>query len=133
MQLYKTGRTNANDGGIDFVMKPLGSFFQVTETLDFKKYFLDIDKIQKFPISFIIKSIEPTEEILRKIKKNASKTYSITAIVEKYMSCVEEVINIPTLISRFKETVKQDYLSNVLDEIILQSKVEFNYEDENEE
>ena len=31
--LYKTGRTNANDGGIDFVMKPLGRFFQVTETL----------------------------------------------------------------------------------------------------
>ena len=31
--LYKTGRTNANDGGIDFVMKPLGRFFQVTETI----------------------------------------------------------------------------------------------------
>ncbi|MDR3228934.1 MAG: hypothetical protein LBT53_05940, partial [Puniceicoccales bacterium] len=40
LQLYKTGRTNANDGGIDFVMRPLGRFFQVTETLDFKKYFL---------------------------------------------------------------------------------------------
>jgi hypothetical protein len=133
LQLYKTGRTNANDGGIDFVMKPLGRFFQVTETLDFKKYFLDIDKIQKFPISFIIKSVEPTEEILQKIKENASKTYSITAIVEKYMSCVEEVINISTLVLRFKETVKQGYLNNVLDEIILQSKVEYNYEDENEE
>jgi hypothetical protein len=44
--------------------------------------------------------------ILQKIKENASKTYFITAIVEKYMSCVEEVINIATLISRFKETVK---------------------------
>jgi len=42
--LYKTGRTNANDGGIDFVMKPLGRFFQVTETLNVKKYFLNIDK-----------------------------------------------------------------------------------------
>jgi hypothetical protein len=42
--LYKTGRTNANDGGIDFVMKPLGRFFQVTETVDAGKYFLDIDK-----------------------------------------------------------------------------------------
>ena len=133
LQLYKTGRTNANDGGIDFVMKPLGRFFQVTETLDFKKYFLDIDKIQKFPISFIIKSIEPIEEILQKIKENASRTYSIAAIVEKYMSCVEEVINIETLILRFKETVAQGCLNKVLDEIILQSKVEFNYEEENEE
>lgn len=34
LTLYKTGRTNANDGGIDFVMKPLGRFFQVTETID---------------------------------------------------------------------------------------------------
>jgi hypothetical protein len=42
LKLYKTGRTNANDGGIDFVMKPLGRFFQVTETTDVRKYFLDI-------------------------------------------------------------------------------------------
>ena len=49
LTLFKTGRTNANDGGIDFVMKPLGRFFQVTETLDVKKYFLDIDKIGAFP------------------------------------------------------------------------------------
>jgi hypothetical protein len=34
LTLYKTGRTNANDGGIDFVMRPLGRFFQVTETID---------------------------------------------------------------------------------------------------
>ncbi len=27
LQLYKTGRTNANDGGIDFVMRPIGRFF----------------------------------------------------------------------------------------------------------
>ena len=27
LRLYKTGRTNANDGGIDFVMKPLGRFW----------------------------------------------------------------------------------------------------------
>lgn len=47
LSLYKTGRTNANDGGIDFVMKPLGKFFQVTETIDSGKYFLDIDKVIK--------------------------------------------------------------------------------------
>ena len=29
LKLYKTGRTNANDGGIDFVLKPLGNFYQV--------------------------------------------------------------------------------------------------------
>lgn len=129
LKLYKTGRTNANDGGIDFVMKPLGRFFQVTETLDFKKYFLDIDKIQKYPITFVIKSTEPTKDLLKKIRENASKTYSIKAIVDKYMDCIEEVINIPTLTNRFNEVVKQGYLNNILDEIIIQSKVEFNYDE----
>jgi hypothetical protein len=129
LKLYKTGRTNANDGGIDFVMRPLGRFFQVTETLDFKKYFLDIDKIQKYPVSFIIKSIETIEAITQKIQENASKTYSIKAIVEKYMDCIEEIINIPTLTIRFRDVVRQGYLNKILDEIILQSKVEFNYEE----
>lgn len=133
LKLFKTGRTNANDGGIDFVMKPLGRFFQVTETLDFKKYFLDIDKIQKYPITFVIKSTEPTEDLLKKIRDNASKTYSIKAIVDTYMDCIEEVINIPTLNDRFNDTVKQGYLSKILDEIVIQSKVEFNYEDTDED
>lgn len=129
LKLFKTGRTNANDGGIDFVMKPLGRFFQVTETLDFKKYFLDIDKIQKYPITFVIKSNEPTLDLLKKIRENANKTYSIKTIVDKYMECIEEIINIPTLNSRFNDAVKQGYLNKILDEIVIQSKVEFNYEE----
>jgi len=133
LKLYKTGRTNANDGGIDFVMKPLGRFFQVTETLDFKKYFLDIDKIQKYPITFVIKSDEEVEPLKQKIKDNANKTYPINAIVENYMACIEEVINIPILNIRFNEAVKLGYLNNILDEIVLQSKVEFNYSNEDDE
>lgn len=129
LTLYKTGRTNANDGGIDFVMKPLGRFFQVTETLDFKKYFLDIDKIQKYSITFVIKSNEATKILLKKIRENASKTYSIKAIVDKYMDCIEEVITIPILNDRFNDAVKQGYLNKILDEIVMQSKIEFNYED----
>lgn len=132
LKLYKTGRTNANDGGIDFVMKPIGRFFQVTETLDFKKYFLDIDKIQKFPITFVIKSEEAIEELLIKIKGNANKIYLVTAIVDKYMDCIEEVINIPILNLRFSDTIKLGYLNNILNEIITQSKVEFNYTDTEE-
>ena len=132
LKLYKTGRTNANDGGIDFVMKPLGRFFQVTETLDFKKYFLDIDKIQKYPITFVIKSIETIDYLLNKIRDNATKTYYITAIVDKYMDCIEEVINILILQERFRDTIKAGYLNNILEEVIAQSKVEFNYTDTDE-
>jgi hypothetical protein len=49
------------------------------------------------------------------------------------MACIEEVINIPMLNIRFNEAVKQGYLNSVLDEIILQSKVEFNYTDVEDE
>ena len=129
LRLYKTGRTNANDGGIDFVMKPLGRFFQVTETVDFKKYFLDIDKIEKYPITFVVKSGEEISDLLNKIRSAAIKSYGIEAIVERYMDCIEELINIPILHSRFGEIIGKGELKNVLEEIIIQSKVEFNYAD----
>lgn len=130
LQLFKTGRTNANDGGIDFVMRPLGRFFQVTETLDFKKYFLDIDKIQKYPITFVVKSEDSEAKILEKIKENALKTYSITHIVEKYMNCIEKIINIPLLNQYFSDSIKENMLNKIMEEIILQSRIEFNYSEE---
>lgn len=127
--LYKTGRTNANDGGIDFVMKPLGRFFQVTETTDVKKYFLDIDKIQRFPISFVIKSEISIEELLKMIKENAKSQYGVNAIVIKYMEAVEEIFNIPKLIESLNFAVEAGYQKPILDEIIIQSKLEFNYDE----
>ncbi len=101
LKLFKTGRTNANDGGIDFVMKPLGRFFQVTETTDVKKYFLDIDKLEKFPITFVIKSTDSIETLLKKIKEGAEQQYLIESIVKKYIQCVEEIINLETLKEAF--------------------------------
>lgn len=44
------------------------------------------------------------------------------------MSCIEEIINIPELNIRFRDVITKGCLSNVLDEIIKQSKVEFNDE-----
>jgi len=132
LKLFKTGRTNANDGGIDFVMKPLGRFFQVTETVDMNKYFLDIDKIEKYPITFVVKSSDSDIEIKSKIEAQARKQYSINAIVSRYMECIEEIINVAILIERFEEAVAKGYLNNMLNEIIKQSRLEFNYEDEEE-
>lgn len=129
LKLYKTGRTNANDGGIDFVMRPLGRFFQVTESLDFKKYFLDIDKVEKYPVTFVVKSNESIANLHRKLQENAVNSYLIEAIVTKYLSCIEELINLPVLAERFRQAVAQGCLNAILDEIVLQSKLEFNYED----
>ena len=131
--LYKTGRTNANDGGIDFVMKPLGRFFQVTETIDVNKYFLDIDKVQRFPITFVVKSAETAEQIRASIRAQAVAKYKIEAVVDTYMKAVEEVINVKDLVSAFDAVVKSGRLQSVMDEIVVQSKVEFNYNDDEDE
>ncbi len=130
LKLYKTGRTNANDGGVDFVMKPLGRFFQVTETLDFRKYFLDIEKIEKYPITFVVKSTDTIDVLKERLRTDALKTYVIEDIVNKYMACIEDVINIPMLLRCFQEIDCVGLTPMVLSEIILQSKVEFNYDED---
>lgn len=130
LMLYKTGRTNANDGGIDFVMKPLGRFFQVTETLDFKKYFLDIEKIEHYPITFVVKSEDSIENLKEKINDNAMKLYGIETVVKKYLNCIEELINIPRLIDYFNIVRSRGDLKYLLDEIVIQSKTEFNFKTE---
>ncbi len=131
LKLFKTGRTNANDGGIDFVMKPLGRFFQVTESLDFKKYFLDIDKIEKYPITFIIKTKKSEKDLKKEIYNNALLAYSIPSIVKKYMNCIEEIFNIPKLQKVYNIIEKNNLQCKVVKEILLQSKVEFNYDEKN--
>ena len=111
-------------------MKPLGRFFQVTETLDFKKYFLDIEKIERYPLSFVVKSEESKDELLDKLRADALKTYVVQKVVEDYLSCIEEVINIPVLRSYLADLEKKSIVPEVLKEIILQSKVEFNYDED---
>jgi len=133
LTLYKTGRTNANDGGIDFVMRPLGRFFQVTETVDVRKYFLDIDKIQHFPLTFVIKSQETPEALSTKIRQQAEKHDSIRVLVDQYMECIEEIINIPILLQHFHTVVAKQNLFSIMDEIVLQSKIEFNIQDDIDE
>jgi len=53
------------------------------------------------------------------------------------MNSIEEIINITMLKAMFEEDIKRGSIGKILDEIILQSKVEFNYEeidvDEDEE
>lgn len=131
--LYKTGRTNANDGGIDFVMKPLGRFFQVTETVDAGKYFLDIDKVQRYPITFVVKTNVSSDEIVNKIENQAKAKYQIKTIVKKYIDSIEEIINIPRLMEIFEQVLESGKGANVIEEIVLQSRVEFNIEAEEQD
>ena len=98
LALFRTGRTNANDGGIDFVLQPLGKFFQVTETLDFKKYFLDFEKVNRFPMSFVVKMTGDRETVMRRIWSDAvrSNLYSET-LLNTYMSLFDQIYTLTDL------------------------------------
>jgi hypothetical protein len=117
--LYRTGRTNANDGGIDFVLKPLGNFFQVTETLDFKKYFLDFDKVNRFPMSFVIKTKLTAKEVKNQIERDANQQYS-TQQVETYMRLFDEIYTLNELRIMLEEVKKSADLVAELKEIVIQ-------------
>jgi len=66
--------------------------------------------------------------VLLKIKNNALKQFGINAIVEKYMNSIEEVITIPTLLKYFEQATEKGRLNDILNEILLQSQIEFNYQ-----
>lgn len=98
LTLYKTGRTNANDGGIDFVMRPLGRFFQVTEVNNYDKYLLDIDKVLHFPITFVIKTDQEHESIELELSKYIErKSGGMRIVKERYDKAIEEIITINEL------------------------------------
>lgn len=98
LQLFKTGRTNANDGGIDFVMRPVGRFFQVTEVSSYDKYLLDIDKVMHFPISFVIKTNSSKEAVQRDLEAYIEeRANGMRVIRERYEKAIEEIITINEL------------------------------------
>lgn len=98
LELFKTGRTNANDGGIDFVMRPVGRFFQVTEVNNYDKYLLDIDKVMHFPISFVIKTKQSKQSVLDELNRYIEQRSSgMTVLEERYHKAIEEIITINEL------------------------------------
>jgi hypothetical protein len=125
LALFRTGRTNANDGGIDFVLKPLGRFFQVTETLDFRKYFLDFEKVNRFPISFVVKIDADKADVMARIESDAdrSELYS-EETVDDYMTLFEEVFTLKDL-RAIAGSLAADCLESVKAELSLQFQLEY--------
>ncbi len=64
------------------------------------------------------------------IKKGAKEQFSITAVVSKYVNCIEEIINIDKLLDFLNEIHLNGDIHEVINEIIIQSKVEFNYQED---
>lgn len=126
LNLYKTGRTNANDGGIDFVMKPLGRFFQVTEVNKYDKYLLDIDKVLHFPITFVIKTKMNKKAVLEDIKNYIfEKSGGMKVIIDKYENSIEEIITINEL-RNWLNKLNEESINNLIDDIDTYYKIELN-------
>ena len=130
LTLYKTGRTNANDGGIDFVMKPLGRFFQVSEVNDYDKYLLDIDKVLHFPITFVIKTLQSKESIHEYLNKYIEKKSGWMKIIkDRYDKAIEEIITINEL-RIWLNDLTETSINDLLRDIELYYKLEFNLFDD---
>ena len=130
LQLYKTGRTNANDGGIDFVMRPVGRFFQVTEVNNYDKYLLDIDKVLHFPVTFVIKTRTSREAVQKALDDYIKKRSNGMAVIEKrYRKAIEEIITINELKTWTDELSEKD-VDGIIRDIDLYYKLEMNIDEE---
>lgn len=128
LKLYKTGRTNANDGGIDFVMKPLGRFFQVTEVDNYDKYLLDMDKVLHFPITFVVKTNKKREDIEEELNQYILlKSGGMEAIINNYKNSIEEIITINELKIWISE-LSLDDINFIVKNIDLYYRIEMNME-----
>jgi hypothetical protein len=127
LSLYKTGRTNANDGGIDFVMRPLGRFFQVTEVLEnYNKYLLDIDKVIHFPVTFVVKTKKTKEGIEAELQSYIEKkSGGMDMIKNRYKDAIEEIITINEL-EQYVGELMDDDINSVISDIEMYYKFEMN-------
>lgn len=130
LHLFKTGRTNANDGGIDFVMRPVGRFFQVTEVNNYDKYLLDIDKVMHFPVTFVIKTKETKTEVLKELDSYiGARANGMTIIEQRYRNAIEEVITINELQNWVSE-LSGDDIDGIIRDIDIYYKLEMNLDAE---
>ena len=87
-------------------------------------------KVERYPISFVIKTTLEIDEIRSRLEDGAKEQYGVREIVQRYMTAIEDIFNIPELIGIFNVLADQGRITEVLDEIIRWSKVEFNIEDD---
>lgn len=128
LRLYKTGRTNANDGGIDFVMRPIGRFFQVTEVDNYDKYLLDIDKVMHFPVTFVIKTAQKKDDVLRSVATYIDeRAHGMSVIKNRYEHAIEEIITINEL-QMWTTQLSNREIDGIIKDIDLYYRIEMNLE-----
>lgn len=132
LQLYKTGRTNANDGGIDFVMRPVGRFFQVTEVNNYDKYLLDIDKVMHYPVTFVIKTQDSKDKVKKELEEYIEARANGMEIIQKrYRNAIEEIITINELHEWMDDLGNED-IDGIIRDIDIYYRLEMNLDADDE-
>ncbi len=132
LRLFKTGRTNANDGGIDFVMRPVGRFFQVTEVRSFDKYLLDLDKVMHYPVSFVVKTEKDKDSIKSELRSYIeNRANGMRVIRERYENAIEEIITINEL-KTWTSELGDDDIDDIIRDIDVYYRFEMNLNAEDE-
>lgn len=91
---------------------------------------MDIDKVQKYPVTFVIKTNQSIQDVLKLIEQQAKIRYTVNTLVIRYMEAIDEIINIPQLVKYFDKVLESHRGINVIEEIVLQSRLEFNMDEE---
>jgi hypothetical protein len=133
LELFKTGRTNANDGGIDFVMRPVGRFFQVTEVNNYDKYLLDIDKVMHFPVTFVIKTKRSKELVLIDLDNFIeTRANGMVIIEQRYRKAIEEIITINELV-KWTFSLNDNDVDGIIRDIDIYYRLEMNMDNNDDE
>jgi len=125
LHLHKMGRTNANDGGIDFLLKPIGTIFQVTKIESFNKLFQDIKKFNNLPITFVIQTNKDETSLKECIQQEALKNNYSKKEVENNLSLIEKIINTKELETYLKTIIYKGSKNEILKSIINQIEYEY--------
>lgn len=97
----------------------------MTETLDFTKYFLDLKKVNRFPIAFVVKTSLTPEAALARIEADALKSGKYQPKeVEIYISLFEEVFTLASL-REILEKVHADSYETIKADLILNFQLEY--------
>ncbi|CAI3706520.1 hypothetical protein [Clostridium neonatale] len=110
-----------------FTTVMMNSKRQVTEVLDFKKYFLDIEKINKFPITFVIKTEDRAKDVIKMIEKQAESMYKEETL-QRYLNCFEKIITLRKLRKYLNTIIEQNILDKFFMDLIKYCSIEYNVE-----
>jgi len=93
---------------------------------NYDKYLLDIDKVMRFPITFVIKTLKTKETIEDELNSYIQvKSGGMEIIVNRYKNAIEEIITINEL-KKWMFDLSNEEIDAVVNDIEMYYKLEMN-------